>query len=63
MNENNDWIIQNAGTSQASKYLTQLANLKGIKVISIIRDKNYKPEIIEELTSFHAHKIITESEF
>lgn len=62
-NENNDWIIQNAGTSQASKYLTQLANLKGIKVISIIRDKNYKPEIIEELTSFHAHKIITESEF
>lgn len=57
-----DWIIQNAGTSQASKYLTQLANFKGVNVISIIRD-NKSQDIIDELYELKATKVISESEF
>ncbi|EMG49510.1 ETR1 Enoyl-[acyl-carrier-protein] reductase 1 [Candida maltosa Xu316] len=56
-----DWIIQNAGNSQASKYLTQLAHLKGVNVISVVRDGKLE-EVADELYRFHATKVITESE-
>ncbi|CAI5757262.1 unnamed protein product [Candida verbasci] len=33
-----DWIIQNAGNSQVSQFVTQLAKLKGVRVLNIVRD-------------------------
>ncbi|CAX45455.1 enoyl-[acyl-carrier protein] reductase [nadph, b-specific], putative [Candida dubliniensis CD36] len=57
-----DWIIQNAGNSQASKYLTQLARLINVNVLSIIRDG--KPqELYDDLYNLGATKILSESEF
>ena len=57
-----DWIIQNAGNSQASKYLTQLAKLINVNVLSIVRDG--KPqELYDELYELGATKVLSESEF
>ncbi|RCK63580.1 putative trans-2-enoyl-CoA reductase 1, mitochondrial [Candida viswanathii] len=57
-----DWIVQNAGNSQASKYLTQLARNEGVKVLSVIRD-NKPQDLIDELVEFGAAKVVPESEF
>ncbi|EGE78272.2 hypothetical protein BDDG_01209 [Blastomyces dermatitidis ATCC 18188] len=35
-----DWIIQNAGLGAISQMVTQFAHLRGVKVISIIRDRS-----------------------
>ncbi|KAL8759744.1 MAG: hypothetical protein Q9199_000550 [Rusavskia elegans] len=35
-----DWIIQNAGTSVISQLVVQIAHLRGVKVISVIRDRD-----------------------
>ncbi|EEH46739.2 uncharacterized protein PADG_02837 [Paracoccidioides brasiliensis Pb18] len=34
-----DWIIQNAGQSTISQMVVQIAHLRGVKVISVIRDR------------------------
>ncbi|EGW32681.1 uncharacterized protein SPAPADRAFT_61753 [Spathaspora passalidarum NRRL Y-27907] len=57
-----DWIVQNAGNSQVSKYLTQLARLRGLKVVSVIRDDKSQ-DVIDELYDLGATKVIKESEF
>lgn len=56
-----DWIIQNAGNSQVSKYVTQLARLEGINTISVIRSGKSDKEI-QELYDLGATKVITEEE-
>ncbi|KAG5295197.1 trans-2-enoyl-CoA reductase [Histoplasma ohiense] len=35
-----DWIIQNAGLGAISQMISQLAHLRGVKVISVIRDRS-----------------------
>ncbi|KAL8728425.1 MAG: hypothetical protein Q9166_005387 [cf. Caloplaca sp. 2 TL-2023] len=35
-----DWIIQNAGTGVISQLVVQIAHLRGVKVISVIRDRD-----------------------
>ncbi|EAZ62863.2 mitochondrial 2-enoyl thioester reductase [Scheffersomyces stipitis CBS 6054] len=60
--DGNDWVIQNAGNSSVSKFVTQLAKLKNVKTISIVRDGKSDEEI-KELQDFHATKVLTESEF
>ncbi|KAI4169102.1 MAG: hypothetical protein LQ343_005928 [Gyalolechia ehrenbergii] len=35
-----DWIIQNAGTGVVSQLVVQIAHLRGVKVISVIRDRD-----------------------
>ena len=34
-----DWIIQNAGTGVISQMVVQMAHLRGVKVISVVRDR------------------------
>lgn len=59
----NDWIIQNAGNSQVSKFVLQIAKLRNINTISIIRGgKPNHDEIVEELLDLGATKVITEEE-
>ncbi|KAI3407124.2 hypothetical protein KGF56_000025 [Candida oxycetoniae] len=58
-----DWIIQNSGNSQVSKYVSQLATkLYGISVISIVRDGKSQDEI-DGLLKLGAKHVISESEF
>ncbi|CCG20843.1 Mrf1 mitochondrial respiratory protein [Candida orthopsilosis Co 90-125] len=57
-----DYVIQNSGTSQVSRYVTQIAKLYGIKTISIVRDGKSKEEI-DELKKFGAEHVISHSEF
>lgn len=59
----NEWLVQNAGTSGVSKLVTQIAKAKGIKTLSVIRDReNFKDvaSILED--KFGATKVISESE-
>lgn len=59
----NDWIIQNAGNSQVSMYVTQFARLRNIKTISIIRGgKPNQAEIEKQLYDLGATKVITEEQ-
>ncbi|RLV89826.1 putative trans-2-enoyl-CoA reductase 1 mitochondrial [Spathaspora sp. JA1] len=60
--QDGDWVIQNAGNSQVSKYFTQLTRLRGIKVVSVIRNDKSEADI-EELYELGATKVIKESEF
>ncbi|KAK6455559.1 mitochondrial 2-enoyl thioester reductase [Scheffersomyces xylosifermentans] len=60
--DGNDWIIQNSGNSQVSKFVTQFASLKNIKTISIVRDGKSDEEI-KQLYDFGATKVFSESEF
>lgn len=59
----NDWLIQNAGTSSVSKIVTQIAKTKGIKTLSVIRDRENFEEVAKELEEkFGATKVISETE-
>ncbi|KAI9778949.1 MAG: hypothetical protein M1835_004800 [Candelina submexicana] len=36
-----DWIIQNAGTGAISQLVVQIAHLRGVRVISVVRDREF----------------------
>jgi len=55
-----DFIIQNGANSAAGLAVIQLANLKGIKTINIVRDRPNFAETHERLTNLGAHAVITE---
>ncbi|CUM68035.1 uncharacterized protein PRCAT00005750001 [Priceomyces carsonii] len=57
-----DWIIQNCGNSQVSRYLTQIARSENIKTISIVRNNKTKKQI-DELYNLGATKVVNEEEF
>lgn len=57
-----DWVVQNAGNSQVSKYLTQIAKLMNISTLSVIRDGKSQQEI-DQLYELGATKVISELEF
>ncbi|CAI4257307.1 BCN_G0002470.mRNA.1.CDS.1 [Saccharomyces cerevisiae] len=57
----NEWIIQNAGTSSVSKIVTQVAKAKGIKTLSVIRDRDNFDEVAKVLEDkYGATKVISE---
>ncbi|CCF58832.1 hypothetical protein KAFR_0F02350 [Kazachstania africana CBS 2517] len=59
----NEWIIQNAGTSNVSKLVTQIAKAKGIKTLSVIRDRDNFQEVANDLeVKYGATKVISESQ-
>lgn len=59
----NEWIVQNAGTSGVSKYVSQIAKARGIKTLSVIRDRDNFEEVASLLeTKFGATKVISETE-
>ncbi|KAA8906473.1 hypothetical protein DIURU_001051 [Diutina rugosa] len=55
------WIVQNAGNSQVSHYVAQLARSSGVKVLSVVRDRSY-PKVADQLKANGATKVVTESE-
>ena len=57
-----DYVIQNSGTSQVSRYVSQLGKLRGIKTISVVRDGKSQQEI-DELKQFGAEHVISHLEF
>lgn len=59
----NEWLVQNAGTSGVSKIVTQIAKAKGIKTLSVIRDRQNFESVAKVLEGqFGATKVISESE-
>ncbi|SCU81392.1 LAMI_0B06040g1_1 [Lachancea mirantina] len=59
----NEWLIQNAGTSSVSKIVTQIAKSKGIKTLSVIRDRENFDEVASELENkYGATKVISETD-
>lgn len=59
----NEWIVQNAGTSSVSKLVTQIAKARGLKTLSVIRDRDNFEEVARVLENdFGATKVISESQ-
>lgn len=59
----NEWIVQNAGTSGVSKIVTQIAKAKGIKTLSVIRDREGFESVAKKLEEkYGATKVISETE-
>ncbi|CDF89049.1 ZYBA0S03-07976g1_1 [Zygosaccharomyces bailii CLIB 213] len=60
---NNEWLIQNAGTSGVSKIVTQVAKAAGVKTLSVIRDRDNFEQVAKNLEDkFGATKVISESQ-
>ncbi|ODQ83144.1 hypothetical protein BABINDRAFT_6002 [Babjeviella inositovora NRRL Y-12698] len=57
-----DWVIQNAGNSAVGKLVTQIARVKGINSISVVRNRDNLTELVEELTALGATKVITDEQ-
>ncbi|EAW17189.1 MDR family NADPH-dependent oxidoreductase [Aspergillus fischeri NRRL 181] len=53
--EPGDWIIQNAATGTVSHFVTQLARLQGVNVISVIRDRGTDDELERTKRSLRSH--------
>lgn len=63
--EPGDWIIQNAGTGTISHFVSQLAPVYGIRVISVIRKRTTADELERtkrSLSSHGASLVLTEEE-
>lgn len=59
----NDWLVQNAGTSGVSKIVTQIAKARGIKSLSVIRDREGFEEVAKVLEDkYGATKVISETQ-
>ncbi|CAN4119951.1 unnamed protein product [Withania somnifera] len=57
-----DAIVQNGATSTVGQCIIQLARVRGIRSISVIRDKPRSDEVKEKLIKLGADKVFTESE-
>ncbi|MCD9641471.1 hypothetical protein HAX54_027666 [Datura stramonium] len=57
-----DTIVQNGATSMVGQCVIQLARVRGIHSINIIRDKPGSDEVKEKLIKLGADKVFTESE-
>ncbi|KAF7167482.1 hypothetical protein CNMCM5623_000818 [Aspergillus felis] len=53
--EPGDWIIQNAATGTVSHFVSQLAHLQGVNVISVIRDRGTDEELERTKLSLRTH--------
>lgn len=59
-----DWIVQNAATSVVAQMVTQFAHMRGLRSISIIRDRDAASvtQIKQSLCSLGADIVLTENE-
>ncbi|KAK4370388.1 hypothetical protein RND71_009863 [Anisodus tanguticus] len=57
-----DSLVQNGATSMVGQCVIQLARVRGIHSINIIRDKPGSDEVKEKLIKLGADKVFTESE-
>ncbi|MGB1875701.1 MAG: zinc-dependent alcohol dehydrogenase family protein [Rhodospirillaceae bacterium] len=53
-----DWVIQNAANSNCGRYLIELAKLRGIKTINVVR----RPELIDELKALGGDIVLVDSD-
>ncbi|EAW12157.1 MDR family NADPH-dependent oxidoreductase [Aspergillus clavatus NRRL 1] len=53
--EPGDWIIQNAATGTVSHFISQLAQLQGVNVISVIRNRASAEEVERTKRSLRTH--------
>lgn len=53
-----DWIIQNAANSNCGRYLIQLAKLRGIKTINVVR----RPELVDELKALGGDIVLVDGD-
>ncbi|PYH88029.1 hypothetical protein BO71DRAFT_489092 [Aspergillus ellipticus CBS 707.79] len=53
--EPGDWISQNAATGTISHFVTQLAPMSGVRVISVIRDRGTADELARAKRSLQSH--------
>jgi len=51
-----DWIVQNASNSAVGRCVIQLAKIRGIKTLNVVR----RPELIDELKAIGADVVVTE---
>lgn len=59
----NEWLVQNAGTSGVSKIVTQIAKARGIKTLSVIRDREGFEDVARNLEDkYGATKVISETQ-
>lgn len=56
-----DVIIQNAGNSAVAQSVMQLAAERGIRTVSIVRDRPNGADTIERLKAYGAHLVVTDS--
>ncbi|KAI5462807.1 hypothetical protein BGZ63DRAFT_379736 [Mariannaea sp. PMI_226] len=56
-----DWIIQNAGTSVVAQMVVHFARRRGIKVLSVIRDREDAASVIDMLSPAEAKTAVTQS--
>ncbi|CAG0897320.1 unnamed protein product [Cyprideis torosa] len=57
-----DWIIQNGSNSAVGQAVIQLAKLKGVHTINIIRNRPYLEEMKSHLQTLGADMVVTEEE-
>jgi len=55
-----DVVIQNGANSMVGTSVIQLAAMRGIKTINIIRPRSDYPELVEKLKSYGAYVVITD---
>ena len=57
-----DWIIVNAATSTVAHFITRLARLKGLEVISVIRDRDDASRVSQSLRRHGSSAVLEERE-
>ena len=59
-----DWLVQNAGTSAIAQYVVQLARLRGVRSISVVRDRPAAEleDVRAKLKAVGADEVLTETE-
>ena len=53
-----DWVIQNAANSNCGRYLIELAKLRGIKTVNVVR----RPELIPELQDLGGDVVLVDGD-
>ncbi|KAH3900941.1 probable Probable trans-2-enoyl-CoA reductase, mitochondrial [Saccharomycodes ludwigii] len=62
-NDNSEWIVTNAGTSQVAKLVTQIASFLKINTLSVIRDRDNFDQVADVLKKeYGATHVISESQ-
>uniref|UniRef100_A0A914D007 Enoyl-[acyl-carrier-protein] reductase, mitochondrial n=1 Tax=Acrobeloides nanus TaxID=290746 RepID=A0A914D007_9BILA len=58
-----DTVIQNAGNSAVGQYVIQIARIRGLKTVNVVRNRPTIDELKNELKSLGANEVFTEEEF
>lgn len=55
------WVVQNAGNSQVSQYVAQLARARGVHVLLVVRDASFDT-VAPQLLAGGAYRVVPESQ-